>query len=115
MTEPTKLHSKLSLYKAINLIEEFRKLSPIIQAQHVQLFLEIAAVEGQTVGELATKLGMSHSSISRSAALLSKTHRNGSPGHDLVEGYENPLNASSVCLRLTPKGRRVAASVSTII
>lgn len=98
--------------KIISVIEEFRKLEPEIQAQTILTFLLVMQDPGKlSVKDIATRLGLAQSSASRNVAALSKFHRKGRPGHDLVKADENPMDRREKLIHITPKGRRVAESI----
>jgi len=97
-------------------VEEFRKIDPEIQAQTILTFVLTMQSSGKlTVKDIATKLGIAQSSASRNVAALSKIHRKGRPGHDLIRAMENPMDRREKFVELTPKGIRVAATIDEIL
>lgn len=100
-------------------LEEFRKLDSEMQAQTMLAFLYIAQNEGSqtpvTVRDVGERLGITSASASRNVAALSKWHRHGKMGHDLVEAYENPERRIEKFIRLTPKGKRVLQTIEELI
>ena len=76
--------------KAINAIEEFRKLDSEMQMQAALIFLLIARGEGMTVNDLVTLTGLTSSSCSRNVSLLSEIDRKRRPGHNLVVAKVDP-------------------------
>lgn len=108
----------VGLIKAERLIEEFRKMDTEMQAQTMMAFLYISRMyQGETpvtVRDVGEYLGITSASASRNVAALSKWHRHGKPGHDLVEAYENPARRIEKFIRLTPKGKRVAKTLGDL-
>ena len=106
----------VGLIKAERLIEEFRKLDTEMQAQTMMAFLYISRMQDSnvTVRDVGEYLGITSASASRNIAALSKWHRHGKPGHDLVEAYENPARRIEKFIRLTPKGKRVAQTLGDL-
>ncbi|MER8482498.1 helix-turn-helix domain-containing protein [Mesorhizobium sp. M1322] len=70
--------------KLLALIDEFSKLDPEMQIQQIAVFLHIMEKQDLTMGEVEQLTGLSSSSVSRNVAALSKVHRKGLPGHDLI-------------------------------
>ncbi len=83
--------------------------------QQVQAFLAVALRPGLTMADLADTVGMSQSSCSRNIAALSKWHRLGDPGLDLVEAIEDPHERRRKIMFLTPKGRRRVMHVLEVL
>lgn len=93
--------------KIVSLIEEFRKLDPEIQAQQIVVFLTVVGSPGHTLRELEQMTGLASSAISRNVQALSKVHRKGKAGHDLVIAEEDPEDRRFKRVRPTAKGIRV--------
>lgn len=90
----------------INLtLECLREIDPIMPIQVAHVLTLIARHPGMTMGELMQKTGLSQASCSRNVAALSKHHRLGKSGYDLVEAIEDPADRRQKRLFLTPKGR----------
>jgi DNA-binding MarR family transcriptional regulator len=99
--------------QAINL---FRDLDPEMQAQTMSVFITIAsAAEDISMQEIITATGLASSSVSRNVAALSKVHRLGKDGHNLVEAYEDPAERRRKLVRLTPTGRTFTTRLQTIM
>lgn len=105
------------IYTAFRLIQEFRKLDDDITTLMASLFLRVVlnAKDGITMKQLGEQEGVSQASVSRNIAALSKWHRLHRPGLDLVEAMEDPLERRRKIVKLTPKGRRVAESISDLL
>jgi DNA-binding MarR family transcriptional regulator len=99
-----------NLYHAVQL---FRDLDPELQTQTVVCFLLIAeASEDIHMRDLQSTLNMPSSSTSRNVAALSKFHRTGTPGLDLVEAYEDPKDRRFKRVRLSAKGRALRSRIN---
>ena len=97
-------------------LNQMRVIDPEIQAQTIAVFLEVARQpEGIKMQELAEKVGISQSSVSRNVAALSHMHRVGRPGYDLVVAFEDPAERRRKIVRLTPKGKRVAKELERVL
>jgi DNA-binding MarR family transcriptional regulator len=106
--------NRVSLSKVAAALEEFRKLDAQMPPQMMQTFLWVCVHDGITMKDLADRVGISQSSMSRNVAALSKQHRLGKPGYDLIAATEDPAERRRKIVTLTPKGKRVAASLSAI-
>ena len=101
-----------NLYQAVQL---FRDLDPELQTQTVVCFLLIAeARDDLPMRDLQTELAMPSSSVSRNVAALSKHHRLGRAGLDLVEAYEDLADRRFKRVRLTPKGKAFCARIQSL-
>lgn len=96
---------------AIRVIEEFRKMDQEMQMQTAMIFLLIARDEGCYGRDLMQQTGLTSASVSRNVAALSKYHRKGRPGHDVVLAKEDPMDRRNKQLFLTGKGRAVINSI----
>lgn len=104
----------LKLNRALNLIEEFRKIDPDMPLQTAACFLLIAQEPGISIMELSTRMGMAQSTASRNVAVLSEYQKGTKKGHGLVVSKEDPLERRRKLVTLSPKGRRVAESLEGI-
>lgn len=103
--------TKQAMHTLIKVIEEFRKLDAEMPMQTAAVFLNVVLNPGVTMKDLADRCGISQASTSRNIAALSKWHRLGKAGHDLVEAVEDPAERRRKIVNLTAKGKRVAASI----
>lgn len=105
--------------RAILLLEEFRKIDPVMQMQQALTFLMVAEAgeEGLPMLELQRRLGVSSSTASRNASALSKVHwRDPSKeGYDLATREENPLDRRNKVLRLSARGKRILNTVNALL
>lgn len=92
--------------RLLGFIEEFRKLSPEIQAQQIVVFLHVIGKPGITLKELERLTGLSSSSVSRNVLALSAVYKKGVPGHNLIETFDDPDDRRSK--RAKPKARGIA-------
>jgi len=106
---------KKAMMKGLLFLEEFRKFDPEMQMQTAATLLLVAMRPGITTKELTGKLGISQASCSRNVAALSKMTRHGEPGPDLIVAEEDPRERRRKVMRLTPKGQRVAESLSRLL
>lgn len=82
-----------------------REIDDKIPSQTAHCLMEIALRPGMTMQQLSEATGLSQSSCSRNVAALSKWHRLGTPGYDLVEAIEDPAERRRKIMFLTGKGR----------
>jgi DNA-binding MarR family transcriptional regulator len=97
-----------SLMRAVEIV---RAGDEYFSALQVQTLLAVAIQPGITMAELGQTVGMSQSSASRNVAALSKWHRLGKPGADLIEAIEDPRERRRKIMYLTLKGRTVVRKV----
>lgn len=101
------------LYHSVQL---FRDLDPELQSQTIVCFLLIAAAPTDIpMRDLQDTLDMPSSSTSRNVAALSKHHRLGRPGLDLVETYEDPEDRRFKRVRLTARGRALRSRINLLV
>lgn len=87
------------------LIEGFRSADPEMPMQTAATLMIIALNEGCTLVDITERLGMASSSASRNVSYLSKVHRLGKPGLNLVETRVDVMDRRRKHHHLTPKGR----------
>lgn len=104
---------------ALAVIEEvlkrFRDFDQEMQMQTAQTFIAVAMQPGITMKELSEKVGISQASCSRNVSALSRVHRLNKPGMDLVVVAEDPMERRRKVVKLTPKGQRLAESLTQLI
>jgi DNA-binding MarR family transcriptional regulator len=100
-----------------NAIEAFRAIDSTMEMQKALTFLVVAASTDRDISmkELRDRIGFASSSTSRNIAALSKHHRLGKPGYDLVETYEDLADRRNNLVRLTAKGRALAHRISELM
>lgn len=101
--------------KLIQLMETLRAIDPEMPAQTVLTFLYIAQEPNISMRDLQAKLGLASSSTSRNVAALSKHHKLGKEGADVVEAYEDPVDRRYKRVRLTGKGTALARRIGNLI
>lgn len=79
-------------------------------AQMIQIFLEVAAPGEIGQNELEEKVGISKAAISRFLGILSEGTPS-KPGLQLLQSYEDPYDRRWKRVRVTTRGRKVAARV----
>lgn len=100
------------IQNAIGVVEEFRKLDQEMQMQTAMVFLLVARNEGCNGRDLMTWTGLSSAAVSRNVAALSKVHRKGKPGHDVITAKEDAEDRRNKKLFLTVKGRSVINTIT---
>jgi len=108
-------NEKRELRSIFNLITAFRRLEPDMPMTQAICFVWVALNEGRTQVELRQALDMPSATSSRNLAALSKVHRLGKPGLDLIEWVENPEDRRAKMLYLTKRGKHVAATLMDTI
>ena len=107
--------SKKTIAALIRVTDEFRKLDAEMPMQTAAVFLHVMFTPGVTMKDLADRCGISQASTSRNIAALSKWHRLGKAGHDLVEAVEDPAERRRKIVNLTPKGKRVRDAILSTV
>jgi DNA-binding MarR family transcriptional regulator len=97
------------IYGMLRALDEFRRLDPDPTVQVVQAFLSVALWEGTSFQDLAGRLDVSASTISRNMRLLGQHGRGKKEGLRLVAFHEDPKDLRFKIAKLTPKGREVLA------
>lgn len=95
----------MEIFRFIKALQILRKDDEQLPMQTACVFCTIAMQPGITSAEIADRVGVSQSSVSRNTAALGKWHRFGDPGLDLVEAHEDPRERRRKVHFLTPKGR----------
>jgi DNA-binding MarR family transcriptional regulator len=103
------------LGRLIQLMEMLRAIDPEMPAQTVLTFLIIADEPDISMRDLQNRLGLASSSTSRNVAALSKHHRLGKDGADVVEAYEDPADRRYKRVRLTGKGAALTRRISQLV
>jgi DNA-binding MarR family transcriptional regulator len=93
--------------------EEFRKIDPKFPMQWASAFAFVAENGEPRMSDLERALGLSQTTVSGVVLGLSSGLRPGDEGHELVETFADPEDRRSKRVRLSPKGRRVKASLDT--
>lgn len=97
-----------SIYQILLALRELDADMPVNQAV---CFAWIALNEGRTQVELRQDLDMASSTSSRNLAALSKVHRLGKPGLDMIEWVENPEDRRAKLLYLSNKGKHLVSKM----
>lgn len=103
------------MYSLVNLFGVARSWDPDMPFQQVQLLLLVAMFPGITQSELAERLDLSQSSISRNVNALGKIHRLKKEGLDFIEAIPDPKDRRRQIVFLTGKGRTAAEELCKII
>lgn len=94
------------IHNLIKAVDILRGDSADFPAQQLLTYLAVARQPGITMAALSEAVGMSQASTSRNVSALSKWHRLGHPGFDLVEAVEDPRERRRKIMYLTAKGRQ---------
>lgn len=105
--------------KLIQLIEEFRKMNPDMQAQTMLTLLYAAKLEGRpdgvSVKDIEKALLVSTASASRNVSNLTEEGIKKQGGLGLLETAEDPMFRVRKIVKLTPKGKRVLETLIGIL
>jgi DNA-binding MarR family transcriptional regulator len=103
------------LTNVLGLLEHLRGYEERLALQHgkrgtvpLQLFstlILVAQKPGITMAEIAARLGIAQSTVSRNIAALGPLHRLKKEGLGFVDAVEQPLDRRQKVCYLTPKGR----------
>jgi DNA-binding MarR family transcriptional regulator len=99
------------LHTAVAFLSALREIDPYIPAQTIECLLVVAVNPGITMQKLSEQTGLAQSSCSRNVAMLSKYHRLGKEGYDLVEAVDDPRERRRKIIYLTTKGQKVVNTV----
>jgi DNA-binding MarR family transcriptional regulator len=91
----------------IGFLQGLREVDPYIASQTIECLLAVAMRPGITMQDLSKDTGLAQSSCSRNIALLSKYHRLGKEGFDLVEAVDDPRERRRKIVYLTAKGQKL--------
>lgn len=97
---------KASLH-ILPILEEFRKISPILQMQQAVIFVHIGATPGVTLRDLERLCGLGSAAVSRNVSTLGVKNWKGEPGFGLVESKVDPDDRRYKRVSLAPKGQRI--------
>lgn len=97
-------HSK-RVNSLITMMKEVRRHGDMLTPQAIQMLFEVALEPGVTMQTLEKRLSTSHASVSRTLSALSKWHRLGKPGLDMIEKVQDPVESRRQIVFLTNKGR----------
>jgi len=99
----------------LRIAELFRDLDDEVPGQLVSTFLYIASHNPCHMQAIQDALRVSPNSVSRCTDWLSKYHRLGKPGMDLVVKFTDPQNARRRMVKLTPRGERLVIKIKEIL
>lgn len=93
--------------KATSLFQAFRQLDATMPLQLAYTFILCAAYEGNSVGDIARRVGFAMSTTSRHILDLGDFNRKKEPGYGLVETRTDPRELRRKTVHLTPKGKKL--------
>ena len=94
------------------IIRQLRSVSADMPMQQADVLLSIAVNPGLTLADIGKATSLSPASVSRNLASLSKFHRLGKPGLDLVEVVIDPRETRRRLVYLTPQGKALVTKLS---
>jgi DNA-binding MarR family transcriptional regulator len=94
------------LHQGIAMLKALREIDSYIPTQTAECLLVVAAHPGITMQKLSEETGLAQSSCSRNVAMLSKYHRLGKAGYDLVEAVDDPNERRRKIVFLTKNGQK---------
>jgi len=103
------------MQRALNIVEEFRKLQSDLPLQIASLFTYIAANPGISMKELQEQTNTAQSTCSRSVAALSEWQNHEKPGFGLIWMEEDPEERRRKLVHLTEKGEKLAATLAKML
>ena len=106
--------SQLQCLSFLKIVEAVRSVDPEFAIQQLACLMYIAANEGCMVQDMADGLDMTQSSASRNVFALSKVHRLGKEGYNLVVSEADPAERRRKLLYLTPKGKKVVKNLLNV-
>ena len=95
----------------LEVVKELQTLDREIPAQVVCTYLYVATHDGCHSQAMMEDLELTAASASRNTDWLTKRHRLGKPGLDLIVKEVDPSNRRRIFLRLTPKGKALIHSI----
>lgn len=95
----------VTLGSALGLLSRLREVDPDMPMAQAYCLLLIAADEGLSLKELATRANIGMASASRYVSAFGVPPRSGSKGLGLVTAREDPLERRKKIIKLTPKGK----------
>lgn len=108
-----------TLQKLVRVIEEFRKLDPEMPVQTALSFLYAAQLSEKTGGvsikDIGIALNVSSAAASRNVSKLTEHGVKSVGGHGLLQTEEDPMYRVRKRIALTPKGKRVLATLKEIM
>ena len=94
----------------LNVLETLRKVDSEFPLQYSICLAQISMQEGMSLTELANKMDLGLSTVSRIVGALSKYRQNGNP-YGLIELKISPEERRKKAIFLTDKGRDVLAQI----
>lgn len=104
-----------TIHRLLAVVEEFRKIDPIMGVQTVSAFLYVAANPSCTAQQISDAVGLPQSTVSRNMLLLGSMPGHKTGGYGLVTDTDDPAERRRKIYSLSAKGKRVLNSISTLI
>lgn len=108
---------RLSINRAMRLLDEFRKGYPGITVDQAMTLLWIAAEPDSTQIEIAEKAGITRAAINRHAEVLGppRNKLGKQVGADLIVSETDDVDRRKKMLRLTAQGERIVKSIQHLM
>jgi len=103
------------MWKLCRIHELFREQYVEVPGQLVSVFCFIASHNPCHMQAIESGLNLSNNSVSRNTDWLSKYHRLGKPGMNLIVKEKDPTNYRRRVCRLTPKGEKMVSKIKEIL
>ena len=102
----------------IKIIEEMRKFDDQMESQAIAVFFIVCLNEGAdgvSMQDIAKRLDLAQSSVSRNVFKLSVVNRHRERGVGLLESYEDPMERRRKLVKVTAKGKRVWDTLTNLV
>lgn len=109
------MEQRTTIATMIALVEELRKIDPVMGMQMLATFLAIAQDEGLGVMEVAKRTNQSAASASRNTKMCSPLRKAGKKGYNLIESRYDDYEQRRKVLSLTPTGRTLIKKLTAIL
>lgn len=96
-------------------VAHFRTLDPEIGAVAMAILLVVAESGEIGMKDIAQRVGVVKSSVSRTVALMSRTGHKGAAGHDLLTWQEDPADRRNKRVFLTRKGQEFMRQLAGLV
>lgn len=98
---------RVAASELLRIFDQLRIIDKDMPVQTMLVLFWVALNEGGLQRDMINDLDMPNSSASRNLSALSKTHRLGTPGLNLIEWKKDIMDRRTKRLALTPLGRTV--------
>ena len=102
----------------IKIIEEMRKFETQLESQAIAVFFTVCltdSADGVSMQDIAKRLDLAQSSVSRNVFKLSSVNRHRAIGIGLLESFEDPMERRRKLVKTTAKGKRVWSTLCDLV